>query len=85
MNVDFAKMQADIEQNTNVLLSIVKKIEAISNDCYFNLKEAAKYMKLSESTLRRYGAEIPHFQRDRVILYKKSDLDNWIQKYKVKH
>ncbi|MBK8826597.1 MAG: helix-turn-helix domain-containing protein [Saprospiraceae bacterium] len=49
-----------------------------------SLVKGAEYLDISQSTLRRYKNEIPHFQRDRLIIFKKSDLDTWIVRYQIK-
>ena len=83
MNVDFAKMQSDIESQTKTIKQLTESLKMLlGSDGYMSLVKAAEYLDLSQSTLRRYKDEIPHFQRDRLILFKKSDLDAWIARYK---
>ena len=83
MNVDFAKMQSDIESQTKTIKQLTESLKMLlGSDGYMSLVKAAEYLDLSQSTLRRYYNEIPHFQRDRLILFKKSDLDAWIARYK---
>lgn len=83
MNVDFAKMQSDIESQTEIIKNITENIKLmLGSDGYMSLVKAAEYLDISQSTIRRYAKEIPHYQRDRMILFKKSDLDAWINRYK---
>lgn len=83
MNVDFAKMQSEIESQTKTIKQLIESLKMLlGSDGYMSLVKAAEYLDLSQSTLRRYCNEIPHFQRDRLILFKKSDLDAWIARYK---
>lgn len=45
-----------------------------------DVKEAAKYLKISEWKLRELckRGEIPHFRVDRRILFRRNSLDGWI-------
>lgn len=84
MMIDFVKMQADLIKNNETINEIKDNIDLlIRSDGYMCLKRAAKYIDISESTMRRYLKEIPHFQRDRLILFRKSDLDKWLDRYKI--
>lgn len=47
------------------------------------IEEAAKYTKLSISTLRRFKKEIGYIQRNRRILFKKNDIDKWLNNNKT--
>ena len=82
MTVDFQQMQDSIQKNTEMLININSKVlELVSTDYYMTVPEAAEYIKMSSSTIRRYLNEIKHFKRDRTILFKKSDLDNWVNQF----
>jgi excisionase family DNA binding protein len=79
MTVDFAEMNAMLVAQSNYLETLVKNVNKLTfEDSYFTISQAAKYLKISPSTLRRYLPEIVHFKRDRVILLKKSELDKWV-------
>lgn len=85
MIVDFGKMQSDIESLNKKVDNLIVDLQLlIGNDGYMPLPKAADYLGISESTLRRYTKEIKHFQRDRMILFKKSDLDTWIARFEIK-
>ena len=61
MTVDFGKMQADIESLHKKVDSLVQDVQLlVGNDNYLPLVQAAKYIGLSESSLRRYINEIKH-------------------------
>ncbi|RAU92485.1 helix-turn-helix domain-containing protein [Paenibacillus sp. YN15] len=47
----------------------------------FDLKEAAQYLKVSESTLRRMIAEkeIPFFRIRGQLFFRQADIDCWIE------
>ncbi|HQV66061.1 MAG: helix-turn-helix domain-containing protein [Saprospiraceae bacterium] len=85
MNVDFSKMQSDIEGLIKKVDDLTQNIKMmLGSDGYMSLVKGAEYLDISQSTLRRYKNEIPHFQRDRLIIFKKSDLDTWIVRYQIK-
>lgn len=46
---------------------------------YLDSKEAATYLNMSVSSLRKYRDEIGYFQRDRKTLFRRVDLDRWIK------
>ena len=53
---------------------------------YLLMAEAAKYIHMSISTLRKHTAKnrIPHFKpHGKIILFKKSDLDKWINRGRI--
>lgn len=87
-------MKVDIEEMQNLLISnnemlkklteMVGKLQQPESDYYMTINKAAEYLSQSPSTLRRYLKEIPHSQRDRVILMKKSDIDKWASRFIVK-
>lgn len=48
---------------------------------WMTVKEAAEYLKLSEYHVRhRLKSEIGYSQRGRKILFKREDLDKWIER-----
>lgn len=65
-----------------------KKISSIQRDNqqYLALDDAAQYLCISKSTLYKHTAEgnIPFFKPNgKLILFSKSDLDDWISKRKI--
>ena len=53
-------------------------------DSYWSVKQAAEYLGISRDTLYRFSREglIPSYKISRLVKFKKSDLDEWIKKYK---
>lgn len=55
-------------------------------DIFYSESEAMSYMKVSSKTTMwnyRTKLELPYFQIGRIILYRKSDLVEFIKKHKV--
>jgi excisionase family DNA binding protein len=46
-------------------------------------KEAATYLKISVTNLTNKKGEIPHFKIKGRVLFKRSDLDAWVESHKV--
>ena len=60
---------------------------SLSTKEILNFEEAVTYLSVSRSFLYKLtsGAEIPHYKPSgKLIYFKKSELDNWIFKSKVK-
>lgn len=57
----------------------------MSSDDLLNVKEAAIFLRLSESQLRHLmlAKKILYYKPVGKIYFKKSDLDNWILKAKI--
>lgn len=47
---------------------------------YMTVQQVADYLKLSHLTIRRYVREgiLPHYKINRLILLKKSEIDEWL-------
>lgn len=78
------------QKRTNVRDSItIKKNDknSVGDDSpYLLMAEAAKYVHISISTLRKHTAKnrIPHFKPSgKIIIFKKSDLDKWINRGRI--
>ena len=69
-----------IEQSTISVREVLAYLEA---DRYLDLKEAAEYLPLSERTVRQHLNEIPHFRYGKKIIFKKSELDQWMETFRV--
>jgi excisionase family DNA binding protein len=54
----------------------------LEQDRYLSKKEAAKYLALSIRTLDTRLHEIPHFRVGKKRLFKKSELDEWMEHYR---
>ena len=53
-----------------------------NRDRYMDKREAATYTSLSTRTLEERLREIPHFRVGRKVLFKKSELDRWIEQFR---
>ena len=51
-------------------------------DRYLDKRQASKYTSLSTRTLEARLDEIPHFRVGRKILFKKSELDRWLEQFR---
>lgn len=60
----------------------IKKLEVPKHDSWISSEEAAKYTGYEKSTILDYKHEIKFHQRNKKILFRKSDLDRWMDKYK---
>lgn len=56
------------------------------NDCYFDLRGFAAYSSLGTSTIREYIKRdgLPCFKVRGKLLFKKSEVDRWIESFRVK-
>ncbi len=52
---------------------------------YFNLKELASYLKTSKSSIYKWcgNGEIPHIKTKRALLFKKDEIDNWLNQFSM--
>ncbi|WP_066835534.1 helix-turn-helix domain-containing protein [Rufibacter ruber] len=53
---------------------------------YFDVSQAAKFLKIPKSTLYSYtsGRLIPHYKRGKRLVFKQSDLEQWLTDSKKK-
>ena len=71
--------QEQIEQST---ISVREILAYIDQDRYMDKRQAAAYTSLSIRTLESRLDEIPHFLVGAKILFKKSELDRWIESHR---
>ncbi len=64
------------------VISVQEVLLYFSQDRYMNKREAATYISLSTRTLEERLREIPHFRVGRKVLFKKSELDRWIEQFR---
>ena len=69
-----------IEQST---VSVREVLAYLETDRFMDLKEAAEYLPLSERTIRQHLNEIPHFRYGKKIIFKKSELDRFMETFRV--
>jgi len=82
-------VQAQSQQIRSLLENQSRVTSKIENaDCWLDATKAAKYMDLSKSTFDKYrygtNVKITGYPLDGKILYKKSDLDNFVKLYDLK-
>ena len=74
-------------QQTEVLdgtVSVREILNFIEQDRYLDLKEAAQYLPLSYRTIWEHRKTIPHFRYGNKIIFKKSELDQWMETFRVR-
>ena len=65
------------------VVSVSEIVAYLIQDRYLNLAEAAKYTSISARTIRARLDEIPHRRvGTRMLLFKKSELDTWLDQYR---
>ncbi len=62
-------------------VSVAEILHYLDQDRYLTLAEATKYLSLSERSLRKLLPEIKHFRVHSKLLFRKSDLDHWMERY----
>lgn len=72
----------EVKSTKTELLEVKAKLALLqSTDTYMTAEEAATYTKFDEKTIKEYKEEIGYHQRQRKIIFKKSDLDKWLSRY----
>jgi len=65
------------------VVSVSEIVAYVNQDRYLNLAEAAEYTSISARTIRDRLDEIPHRRvGTRMLLFKKSELDAWLEQYR---
>jgi len=64
------------------VVSIQEVLLYFDRDRYMDKREAAEYTSLSTRTLEGRLDEIPHFRVGKKILFKKSEIDKWMETYR---
>jgi len=64
------------------VISVQEVIPHIDRDRYLDKKAAAAYTSLSTRNLEARLPEIPHFRVGKKILFKKSELDRWLEQFR---
>ena len=67
------------------VVSVAEILNYIEQDRFLTLKEAAAYVRLSQRTLRRQINQIQPrpFKYGGKLLFKKFDLDQWMENYRL--
>ncbi len=65
------------------LISVREVLPYLEQDRFFNLAEASKYLSMSTRTIRDRLDEIPHYRvGTKMLLFKKSELDEWMFRFR---
>jgi len=64
------------------IVSVQEILAYVDSDRYMGKREAAEYTSLSIRTLESRLGEVPHFRVGKKILFKKSELDHWMEKHR---
>ena len=55
-------------------------LKYFGHDRYLSLSDSVDYLCLAERTIRGLLDEIPHFRVGKKLLFKKSELDQWMER-----
>jgi len=72
-------MRPDLE---GAVVSVQEILAYVDRDRYLDKRQAAAYTSLSTRTLESRLGDIPHFLVGKKILFKKSELDQWIERFR---
>jgi len=62
-------------------VSVAEILRHLAEDRYLAEREARQYLSLSERKLRNHLPEIKHYRIGKKLLFKKSDLDRWMERH----
>jgi excisionase family DNA binding protein len=62
-------------------VSVAEILIYLAEDRYLSEREARHYLSLSERKLRNHLPEIKHYRVGTKLLFKKSDLDLWMERH----
>ncbi len=74
--------QQDLIRQPAGVVSVAEVLLYLAQDRYLDKREAASYTSLSIRNLEARLAEIPHFRVGKKILFKKSEIDKWMETYR---
>ena len=63
-------------------VSLAEVLNRLEQDRYLSVREAVRYLSISERNLRARLAKIPHFKVGAKILFKRSQLDRWMDQFR---
>ena len=75
---------AEGKQIEGSMISVAEILVYLRNDYYLDLKQASEYLPLSARTIREHLKTIPHFRCGRKIIFRKSELDQWMETFRVR-
>ncbi len=75
---------AERERIEESLISVREVLAYLVQDCYLNLTEASEYLSISTRSIRDRLDGIPHYRvGSKLLLFKKSELDTWMEQHRV--
>ena len=74
--------QQDLIRQPAGVVSVAEVLLYLAQDRYLDKREAAAYTCLSTRNLEARLPEIPHYRVGRKILFKKSELDRWLEQFR---
>jgi len=76
------KRRKDQAQILDGVVSVREVMAYVSEDCYLNLAQAAEYTSISKRTLRDRD-DLPRYRiGKKILLFKKSELDEWMLRFR---
>ena len=66
----------------HTVVSVQEILAYVDRDRYMDKREAAAYTSLSLRNLEARLPEIPHFRVGKKLLFKKSELDRWLEQFR---
>lgn len=88
MKIDFEN--ADIEALAGKVVDLLKPlladrgpVETVEEDKHFNVKQLSDYLGMSEQFIYNNKKTMPHFNLNRKPLFRKSEIDMWLEKFRV--
>ena len=83
MNQDRERTPAQ-QELLSAVVSVREVLGYLEADRFMDLKETVEYLPLSERTIREHLNEIPHFRCGRKIIFRRSELDRWMEGFRVR-
>ena len=74
---------ADQTHVTGGTVSVAEILAFIEQDRFLTLKEAASYLPFCALTISKHLNVIPHFRYGRKIFFRKSELDRWVERWRI--
>ncbi len=81
---DIQEITAAVLDTLKPLLAVKGLVEIQPQDRHFNVKQLSEYMGMSAQWIYNNMRTIPHFNLNRKPLFRKSEIDTWIEQYRVK-
>lgn len=77
-------MQKEIVHQLNKLESLINSLRRGEVE-FINIDEASKFLRLKKATIYQmvFKREIPFYKSTKKLLFKKSDLIEWVEKDKI--